>query len=285
MKLPEGIHKKIEKLREHLKRFSSQDEAEIRREIKELYIELANAQKNLSKAQDELKRIVQEFRKKRSSQDEVSRFYSFVKSRTSAELDIATLLDRAWNLICMDEFGEALQVLKKVLDIDPKHIRALGFTALCLMNTGAYDEAMLYLQKVLVIEPENPFALNILGYICYKKGIWGEAIEHLTKARKQIRDRTAAMYANYYLGLVYLERSMFSDAIRFFKSTLEIGPNFQDAYYYLGIANTRQYEFKTALEYFNKCNEIDKNTEIAQRARDEAEKLKILLEPKRLLGG
>ncbi len=284
MKIPDEISRRIDALHKRLKKFSSQDEDDIRKEIKGIYMEIVNAQKALTKAQEELKVITQEFRQRRSAYDELSRFYSFVRSRTSAELDIATLLDKAWNLICVDEFKEALKVLKKALFIDPENIRALGFTALCLMNIGFYDEAMLYLQKVLVIEPENAFALNILGYICYKKGIWGEAIEHLTKARKQVRDRTASMYANYYLGLIYLERSMFNDAIKFFKAALEIGSNFQDAYYYLGVANTKKYEFKKAIEYFNKCSEIDNKTEIGRRAEEEAEKLRLLLEPKRLLG-
>jgi tetratricopeptide (TPR) repeat protein len=85
-------------------------------------------------------------------------------------------------------------------------------------------------------EPGNSLARINLGYVCLKKKIFGEAIEHLSKAIRMANDRKATLYANFYLGLVYLQREMFEDAENFFQRTLDIGPNMIEAYYELGRA-------------------------------------------------
>ncbi len=274
----ENFTRRIETLRKRVKQFESKDEKAIRDEIKKLYVDIVNSLKVLNQAQDDLRKIAQDFKRSKSAQTDVSKFYSFVKSRTSAELDLATLLDRAWNLIVMEDYDEAIKTLRKALDIDPKNIKSLGFMGLALMDKGLYDDAMLYLQQVLCIEPDNPFALNNLGYVCFKKGIWGEAIEHLVKAAKQTKDRMASLYANFYLGLVYYERSMLSDAVRFFKEALKLGPNLQEAYYYLGLSEMKQYEFEKAVVYFKKCIEIDSESRYSELCKEEIKKIEPLIE-------
>lgn len=279
----DDIKNQIGELRRLIREYTPDKEKAIKELIKKVYIDIANTTKYLTQAQEELREIAQNFRNKRTSKVDMDRFYSFIKARTSPELDIATLLDRAWNLIVVEDYDEAMGVLKKVLDIDPRNTRALGLRGLVLMNKELYDEAMLYFQKVLLIEPENPFALNNLGFICYKKGIWGEAIEHLSKVARQTKDRMAKLYATFYLGLVYFERSMFLDAIRFFEETIRLGPNLQEAYYYLGLAELRRYEFNRAVSYFEKCMQIDSDSKYGRLALEEADKIKPIIEPERLL--
>ncbi len=278
----DGINKKLEELKKLINKYTPDKEQTIKDMIKNIYIEIANNIRYLNQAQSDLRQIVQDFRNRRTSKIDMDRFYSFIKARTSPELDLATLLDRAWNLIVMEDYDDAMDVLKKALDIDPKNTRALGLSGLVLMNKELYDEAMLYLQKVLLIEPENPFALNNLGFICYKKGIWGEAIEHLSKVAKQTRDRMARLYANFYLGLVYYEREMFVDAVDFFEEALKLGPNLQEAYYYCGLAQLKRYEFHKAVEYFEKCIKIEPDSKYARLAREEVEKIRPIIEPDRI---
>lgn len=273
---------RIEALKKMISEYKPDQEHRIKEELKTLYIDVSGALKNLTQAQEEIRQLAQNFKKRKSSQGDVEKFYSFVRSRTSAELDIATLLDRAWNLIAVEDYDESLKVVKQVLEIDPKNIKGLGLMGLTLMNKGLYDQAMMSFQQVLLEDPENPFALNNLGYICYKKGIWGEAIEHLTKAAKQQKDRMAMLYANYYLGLVYYERMMLSDAIKFFEKALKLGPNLQEAYYYMGLAETKRYEFKMALGYFEKCRKIDPDSRYGRLSEEEIGVIQHLVDPKSL---
>lgn len=279
-----NLRERLDQLKDKIKNFKPKDDKSISDEIRKIYVEIANGLHLYEKLQEELRSTAQELKKRKSTQTDVGRFYSFVKARTSAELDIATLLDRAWNLIVVEDYDEAGKVLKKTLDIDPKNVKALGLMGLALMHKENYDQAMMFFQQVLTAEPNNFFALNNLGYICYKKGIWGESIEHLSKAAKQSKDRMAALYANYYLGLVYLERSMIPDAVRFFESALNIGPNLQEAYFHLGIAETKRYEFKKAIEYFEKGITIDPDSKFARMSKDEMEKIKPLIEPEKIIG-
>jgi len=270
------LQSRLDALKDKVDHFKPDDDLAIRDEIKKIYVRIANGLKVLNKAQEDVRTIVQEFKRHKSTHMGVGQFYSFVKSQTSAELDLATLLDRAWNHIVMEDFDEAIKVLKRVLDIDPTNTKGLGFMCLALMDKEQYDDAMMYLQKVLVVDPENAFALNNLGYICYKKGIWGEAIEHLSKAARQKKDRMASLYANYYLGLVYHERSMLDDAVRFFEKALKLGPNLQEAYYYLGLTEVKRYEFEEAVTYFEKGIIIDSQSKYGRLCKAEYEKIKPL---------
>jgi tetratricopeptide (TPR) repeat protein len=273
---------RIAALKKLIAEYKPEQEIQIKEDLKNLYIDISNAIKTLTQAQEEIRQLAQNFKKRKSSQVDVEKFYSFVRSRTSAELDIATLLDRAWNLIAVEDYDEAIKVVNQVLEIEPKNVKGLGLMGLTLMNKGLYDQAMMSFQQVILEDPENPFALNNLGYICYKKGIWGEAIEHLTKAAKQQKDRMAMLYANFYLGLVYYERAMLGDAIKFFELALKLGPNLQEAYYYIGLAETKRFEFKKALEYFDKCRKIDPESRYARLSDEEMKVVNLLVNPKSL---
>lgn len=268
----------IAELKRKVKQFKPQEAQAIREEIKNLYMNVANSLKVLNQTKEELRIIAHNFSCRKSSQTEAGKFYSFIKSQTSADLDLATLVDRAWNLIVMEDYDEAIKVLKRVLSIDRKNVKGLGLMSLALMNKELYDNAMLYLQQVLLIDSDNPFALNNLGYICYKKGVWGEAIEHLTKVVKQTRDRTAALYANYYLGLLYYDRSMILDAIKFFKEALKLGPNLQEAYYYLGLSEMKKYKFTKAVGYFEKCIKIDCNSRYGRLGKEKLDEIQPIKE-------
>ncbi len=276
------IKRQIDELHRLVKEYTPEKDKTLKEAIKKLYIDIVNEMKYLNQAQEDLRNIAQEVHNKKTNKAAMDKFYSFVKARTSAELDIATLLDRAWNLIVMEEYDEAINILKTALDIDSRNLRSLGLIGLALMNKEMYDDAMLYFQQVLLLEPTNPFALNNLGFICYKKGIWGEAIEHLTKVTKQTKDRMAKLYANYYLGLVYYERGMISDAVNFFQEAIKLGPNLQEAHYYLGLSELKRYEFHKAVEYFEKCLKIDRDSKYGRMAQEEGEKIKLILEPTRI---
>ena len=64
----------------------------------------------------------------------------------------------------------------------------------------------------------------------------GEAIEHLTRASQDSKDRKAALYAQFYLGLLYSAREMYTDAESFLSRALAMAPNLIEAYFELGRA-------------------------------------------------
>ena len=151
-------------------------------------------------------------------------------------LGASTFIEKGWSRISLGDYAAAEVALTKALELAPNDPQSESLLGWAQMLQAKYDDALLNFQKVLMRQPANALARINVGYICLKKGIFGEAIEHLSKAIRLDNDRKATLYAHFYLGLVYLEREMYEDAVTFFTKTIAIGPNLLEAYYELGRA-------------------------------------------------
>lgn len=242
------FEKLITELKERLKEAKSGDKPSLFTEkVKYVYDlvkgyrkRLENLEKNMRKYLDE-KRMVGDQRKEEMLK-------GFVQSISISKTDILTLLDKGWNFIASGDYVQAEKVLEDALKKAPNNVKILKLLGWAYMYRERFDDALLLYQKVLNIQPDDIMSRNNLGYICYKKKIFGEAIEHLSNVIKSGKDATATLYANYYLGLVYLEREMYDDAIHFFETALEIGPNLLEAKYYMGQSYYCEGNIKKAME-------------------------------------
>ncbi len=151
-------------------------------------------------------------------------------------LNASTFIEKGWSLMSLGDHAGAEAALTRALELAPNDAQAMSLLGWTLMLRECYDDALLYFQRVLMKEPGNSLARINVGYICLKKRIFGEAIEHLSKAIRLDNDRKATLYAHYYLGLLYLEREMYDDAVGFFRKSLKLGPNLVEAWYELGRA-------------------------------------------------
>ncbi|MBK8249025.1 MAG: tetratricopeptide repeat protein [Gemmatimonadetes bacterium] len=151
-------------------------------------------------------------------------------------LNASTYIEKGWSLISLGDHTGAEAALSRALELAPNDPQALSLMGWTLMLREQYDEALLHFQRVLLKEPGNSLARINVGYICLKKRIFGEAIEHLSKAIRLDNDKKATLYAHYYLGLLYLEREMYEDAVGFFRKSLKLGPNLVEAWHELGRA-------------------------------------------------
>lgn len=151
-------------------------------------------------------------------------------------LGASTYIEKGWSLIARGDHGGAVTALRTALALAPDDMQAEALLGWALMLAERYEDALAAFSRVLAVEPDNALARVNLGFVCLKKGVFGEAIEHLSRVLHEGRDRKAVLYANYYLGLVYLERAMYSDAQGFFRQALNLGPNLHEASYDLGRA-------------------------------------------------
>jgi len=154
----------------------------------------------------------------------------------SDHIGASTFIEKGWSRLSLGDYEAAEQALKKAIELSPNDPQSEALLGWAQMLQEKYDDALMNFQKVLQREPQNALARINVGYICLKKGIFGEAIEHLSKAIRIGNDKKAVLYAHFYLGLVYLEREMFEDAVSFFQKTLKLGPNLLEAYYEMGRA-------------------------------------------------
>jgi tetratricopeptide (TPR) repeat protein len=193
----------------------------------------------LTQLKEDIRQLVEKYKQLAASTDAAAA-PEFTGARPVVHADhlgASTYIEKGWSLISLGDHGGAIQSLQRALQLAPGDTQAESLLGWAQMLHEDYDDALQTFSKVLMKEPANSLARINVGYICLKKRIFGEAIEHLSKAIRLDNDRKATLYAHYYLGLVYLEREMFEDAVTFFQKTLGLGPNLIEAYYELGRAN------------------------------------------------
>ena len=127
-------------------------------------------------------------------------------------------------------------MLRDALGLDPGNTNAEALLGWALMHQDRGDEALQRCLQVLVREPDHGLARAAVGAICLRKGITGEAIEHLSRAARAGTDPRATLYANYWLGVAYLQREMVNDAIDVLRRAVTLGPNLAEAWTELGRA-------------------------------------------------
>ena len=214
--------------------------AAVKRDIIALFKQVDGAITDLTAVKEEIRALVDRY-KQAEEQGEAGGAAApgFETARPVVQADhigASTFIEKGWSLISLGDYDGAIQALTRALTLSPGEVQAESLLGWAQMLKEDYDDALATLQKVLMKEPGNSLARINLGYVCLKKKIFGEAIEHLSKAIRMANDKKATLYANFYLGLVYLQREMFEDAENFFKKTLDIGPNMIEAYYELGRA-------------------------------------------------
>ncbi|HSG81912.1 MAG TPA: tetratricopeptide repeat protein [Gemmatimonadota bacterium] len=152
----------------------------------------------------------------------------------SDRLNSSTYAQQGWDCIAVGDYEGAREKLKRALKLAPDDVEALSMLGWAQTMSHDYDDALMTYHRVLAANPKDLLARVNLGFICMKKEIYGEAVEHLSTVIRDGADRKAVLYANYYLGLVYLARQMYEDAEGYFQQTVELGPAMCEAYFQLG---------------------------------------------------
>jgi tetratricopeptide (TPR) repeat protein len=235
-----GYREQYTKIAARLDRASSSAEREaVKREIIAFFKQVDAALAELGQVKEEIRALVDRY-KQLAATAEAAQAPQFTGARPVVQQDhlgASTFVEKGWSLISLGDYAGAIQALTKALALAPSETQAQSLLGWAQMLHEDYDDALATFSRVLMKEPANSLARINVGYICLKKRIFGEAIEHLSKAIRLDNDRKATLYAHYYLGLVYLEREMFEDAVTFFQKTLQLGPNLIEAFYELGRAN------------------------------------------------
>ncbi len=235
-----GFRQQYRDVASRLEQATSGSEREaVKREIIAFFKRVDTALTELGQVKEEIRALVDRYKQMATTTD-TAQAPQFTGARPVVQQDhlgASTYIEKGWSLISLGDYAGAIASLTKALALAPSEIQAQSLLGWAQMLHEDYDDALATFSRVLMKEPANSLARINVGYICLKKRIFGEAIEHLSKAIRLDNDRKATLYAHYYLGLVYLEREMFEDAVTFFQKTLRLGPNLIEAYYELGRAN------------------------------------------------
>jgi tetratricopeptide (TPR) repeat protein len=217
---------------------ASSDRDRLKSDISDLFRALDAELGELASLKDEVRKLIERW-KRLAVASEPSHAPEFVSERPVVHTDhigASTFIEKGWNLISSGDYDAAEAALTRALELAPGEPQAESLLGWAMMLNEKYDEARLAFQKVLMREPSNALARVNLGYVCLRRGTHGEAIEHLSRAIRLDNDRRATMYANFYLGLVYVDRGMFEEAQTFFSKAVALGPNLLQAQFELGRA-------------------------------------------------
>lgn len=242
----------------------------LKREIIAFFKKVDATLTDLTQLKEDIRGLVERY-KQLSAESDTAQAPQFTGARPVVQADhigASTFIEKGWSLISLGDYAGAIQALTKALTLSPNETQAQSLLGWAQMLHEEYDDALATFSKVLMKEPANSLARINVGYICLKKRIFGEAIEHLSKAIRLDNDRKATLYANYYLGLVYLEREMFEDAQVFFQKTLQLGPNLIEAFFELGRAQWFSGEQDAARETWANGHKANKFNPWGKRCKE-----------------
>ncbi len=244
------------------------DRDELKRRIIAVFKATDVAIADLQSTRDRIKGLVDRY-KQLGAEDAAGPKLADPRPQVRADhLGASTYIEKGWSFIALGDHAAATQALTRALELAPGDIHAQSLLGWAQMLDLKYDDALGTFSRVLAEEPTNALARVNVGYICLRKRIFGEAIEHLTRVVRLDGDRKATLYANYYLGLVYLEREMYLDAETFLSKALLLGPNLIEAYYDLGRAQWFGGDQVRAKATWNKGATANRFAPWSQRCRE-----------------
>jgi tetratricopeptide (TPR) repeat protein len=132
-------------------------------------------------------------------------------------------------------YNEAIARLLKVIELDPKMMRAYDNLGLCYDFLGKFDEAISYYRKAIELNrlqaQPSPWPYLNLAVVLIARGDPAEAEGLL---REALRYDPKLPQAHYQLGAVLEKRGNYSDAIRSLKQAAELDPTYPEPHYTLG---------------------------------------------------
>lgn len=271
----------FKQMKEALKEAQSEHDREyIKGQMNELYKLIEMHVQSLRKVQKSMRKFAAREKEPASGEgepkpelDEKSKaeLTSFLRNLKISDTDLLTVKQKAWNQITSGDWDAAISTLTKTVELAPDDLRILVLLGWAYAGKEMYEKAEGVYELVFERDPEHPMALVNLGYISLKRCNYREAIEFLSRVLKQDRDKTAVIYANYYMGLVYLERQMFNDAVNFLQKTVKMAPNLLEACYHLGLAHKRMGDVEEARKVWQNAVGANPEDKWARISREELE--------------
>jgi tetratricopeptide (TPR) repeat protein len=150
-------------------------------------------------------------------------------------------------LICLSRFREAIVAADKVLEMSTDDVEGLLHKAMALEGVGNPLDSLEILQKVLLIEPDNEVAKGCIGYTHRVLGNYSEAIEYFEQLIEENPD-VAETYAH--TASCYNESYNFEKALDYCKKAIDLAPYNENFWYNLGATYTNLNEYQDAIDAY-----------------------------------
>ena len=180
----------------------------------------------------------------------------------------------------------AEEILRMMLDKDPKSIGAMGVLATLLQITERFGESAEVYQKILTLQPDNVIAINNLAWItCEEQGKFQQALDLAEKGLKIAPNYIDLMDTR---GVAHYRLGEFNKAIQDFTNCINLypkeTPSGTASHFHLARAFAALGEKDKAIEQLNQALNLESQTK-GLSPKDLAEARRLLKELSKGKGG
>ena len=148
---------------------------------------------------------------------------------------------------------EALDSYRRLVAMDPAHIRARNNLGVLLDQMGSHDVALEHFQAAVEIDPENAEVLTNFGASLAAQGRYDEAESQL---RKAARLDPAGIDVRANLGILYFRRGLYAQSDHELRWVCDRDPDHILAHFYRGEALNRLGRVDDALEMLERASHL-----------------------------
>lgn len=181
------------------------------------------------------------------------------------EHNIKELYEKGRSLYEKGRYLEAELLLKDVISEYPYYADVLNMLGFMAHMAGRLNEAADYLKRAVAINPQyTEAALNLtitynsLGQFDKATEVFSQSAQIAHPSPTSIDPYATRKLANehYKLGKLYIQFSLYEDAIEQYEKALSLYSELPDAHTSLGVALRDKGRFDEAVEHFKKAKEI-----------------------------
>lgn len=156
----------------------------------------------------------------------------------------------------MGRYGDAIEIRKKIVKIKPDDFKILNDLAANYVLTGNYKAAIEACRRAIELKPDYAEAYYTMGCAYQQTGSFREATEAYEKA---IKLEPSLIGSYYNLADIYRQTGRSDEAIKIVENIMRDYSGNEEAYYNLGLIYGQTGNYQKAVDAFKKAIEIKKD--------------------------
>ena len=191
---------------------------------------------------------------------------------TSSQSPEATsLIKQAFAREDAGDLKGAIEVYQKLLQLEPKDVRAMNTIAGLYGKLGDFEEEMVWAKKAIAENPQFHLAYINYGNALGSLGRVDEARAAFEKAVQLDPKEPLAVYS---LGVLAEQQEDYKTALELYKKSTELDPKFENGYFNLAATYANLKRFDEAIAALKKLLELNPRAEDAKAMLADIEKEK-----------
>jgi len=182
----------------------------------------------------------------------------------NAKSNLESLIKKGYDLHRKGYLNKAMKIYKEALKINPNDERLHYYLGYIYDQQGEYSNSAREYKRAIEIKPKNYLSFNNLGLALQKNDKLDEAIETFKKA---IEINPEDHMAHFNLGRLYAQdKGWFKKALVELKKAVKLNSTHISGYYGLGFSYEKLGNRKEAIKMYRSILELQPNSKSAKKA-------------------